>query len=424
VSGTAVLRVQGLSKKFARGFVGARRSALRDIWREIAVWDGRPRDRLHASEFWALHDISFELQPGDALGIVGANGAGKSTLLKVLSRLLKPDTGEVRIVGRVGTLIELGAGFNPVLTGRENVFAQGALYGYGVREMARRLDAIVDFADIGEGIDKPVQHYSSGMRARLGFAIAVHVDPDLLLVDEVLAVGDLAFQNKCMRHMREFRERGGTLVFVGHAGHQVQAACDRAIVLERGECRFDGDVVDALDYYFRQQQSGDAIPVTAGGSGAALMQMASAGSQGVTMGDVTVRGADGAPRTGAAAHIAAHYEADRAHPHALLFCAFYSIDGQRALAGASLEIPGGLVAGAGSVHARLPRLPFSEGSYQLRLALIDMELGFPVALKGWMDQSLRVSVAGDASVVSNFGRIIDMPVMLQVENGSDDAELR
>ncbi len=424
MSGTAVLRVQGLSKKFARGFVGARRSALRDIWREIAVWDGRPRDRLHASEFWALHDISFELQPGDALGIVGANGAGKSTLLKVLSRLLKPDTGEVRIVGRVGTLIELGAGFNPVLTGRENVFAQGALYGYGVREMARRLNAIVDFADIGEGIDKPVQHYSSGMRARLGFAIAVHVDPDLLLVDEVLAVGDLAFQNKCMRHMREFRERGGTLVFVGHAGHQVQAACDRAIVLERGECRFDGDVVDALDYYFRQQQSGDAIPVTAGGSGAALMQMASAGSQGVTMGDVTVRGADGAPRTGAAAHIAAHYETDRAHPRALLFCAFYSIDGQRALAGASLEIPGGLVAGAGSVHACLPRLPFSEGSYQLRLALIDMELGFPVALKGWMDQSVRVSVAGDASVVSNFGRIIDMPVMLQVENGSDDAALR
>lgn len=424
MSTDVVLQVQGLSKKFARGFVGARRSALRDIWREIAVWDDRPRDRLHDSEFWALHDISFELREGDALGIVGANGAGKSTLLKVLSRLLKPDTGRVRIAGRIGTLIELGAGFNPVLTGRENVFAQGALYGYDVRQMSKRLDVIVDFADIGEGIDKPVQHYSSGMRARLGFAVAVHVDPQLLLVDEVLAVGDLAFQNKCMRHMREFRERGGTLVFVGHAGHQVQAACDRAIVLDRGECRFDGDVVDALDFYFRQQQSGDAIPVTAGGSGAALLQLSTAGSQGVTMRDVTVRGAGGSPRTGDPAHIVAHYDADRPHPRALLFCAFYSIDGQRALAGAALEIPGGLVAGAGSVHARLPSLPFNEGSYQLRLALIDMELGYPVALKGWMDQSVRVSVDGDASVVSNFGRIIDMPVMLPVEIGTDDGEPR
>lgn len=415
MSARVVLEVEGISKKFARGFFGARRSALRDIWREIAVWNTSPRDRLHAAEFWALHEVSFALREGDALGIIGANGAGKSTLLKVLSRLLKPDTGSVRISGRVGTLIELGAGFNPVLSGRENVFAQGALYGFGVRQMAQRLEAIVDFADIGEGIDKPVQHYSSGMRARLGFAVAVHVDPQLLLVDEVLAVGDLAFQNKCMRHMREFRERGGTLVFVGHAGHQVQAACDRAIVLERGECRFDGDVVDALDYYFRQQQSGDAIPVTAGGSGAALLQMAAGNAQGVTMGDVVVRGAAGAPSSGAPADIIAPYTAERAHPRALLFCAFYSIDGQRALAGAALEIPGGLVAGAASVHARLPRLPFNEGSYQLRLALIDMELGYPVALKGWMDQSVRVTVDGDASVVSNFGRIIDMPVMLAVE---------
>lgn len=419
-----VLQVQGVSKKFARGFAGARRSALRDIWREFAIWDDRPRDRLHASEFWALHDISFELREGDALGVVGANGAGKSTLLKVLSRLLKPDTGRVRVAGRVGTLIELGAGFNPVLTGRENVFAQGALYGYGERAMARRLDAIVDFAAIGEAIDKPVQHFSSGMRARLGFAVAVHVDPQLLLVDEVLAVGDLAFQNKCMRFMREYRRMGGTLVFVGHAGHQVQAACDRAIVLERGECRFDGDVVDALDYYFRQQQAGDAVPVGSGASGATMLQMAPAALPEVTMHDVEVRGHAGAPRTGDAVDIRVPYTADRVHPRALLLCAFYTVDGQRALAGAALEIPGGLVSGEGCVHARLPRLALSEGSYQLRLALIDMELGYPVGLKGWMDPSVRVSVAGDASVVSNFGRIIDMPVMLRAESVKNDGDAR
>lgn len=417
-----VLQVQGVSKKFAHGFAHARRSALRDIWREFAVWDDRLRDRLHPSEFWALHDISFELREGDALGVVGANGAGKSTLLKVLSRLLKPDTGRVRVAGRVGTLIELGAGFNPVLTGRENVFAQGALYGYGERAMARRLDAIVDFAAIGDAIDKPVQHYSSGMRARLGFAIAVHVDPQLLLVDEVLAVGDLAFQNKCMRFMREYRRMGGTLVFVGHAGHQVQAACDRAIVLERGECRFDGDVVDALDYYFRRQDAAEAAPDTAGVGGTGMMHVASAASPEVTIQDVTVSGVVGAPRAGEPADIVVAFTADRPPSHALLFCAFYSVDGQRALAGAALELPEALGAGASRVRARLPRLPFNEGSYQLRIAIIDMDLGYPVGQRGWLDPSVRLSVVGDASVVSNFGRILEMPVMLQVESVYADGD--
>lgn len=415
MSSSVVLEVQRVSKKFARGFAGARRSALRDIWREIAIWEDLRRDQLDGSEFWALHEISFALHEGDALGIIGANGAGKSTLLKILSRLLKPDTGHVRIEGRVGTLIELGAGFNPVLTGRENVFAQGALYGYGVRKMARRLDSIIDFADIGEAIDKPTQNYSSGMRARLGFAVAVHVNPQLLLVDEVLAVGDLSFQNKCMRHMQDFRARGGTLVFVGHAGHQVQAACDRAIVLDRGECVFDGNVVDALDHYFRQQQGAAAIPVTAGGSSAAMLQLTRAPSQAVTIERVSVRGVHGELRCGRPADVVVDFFAERAHARALLFGAFYSIDGQRALAGVAHELPGGLFCGLQRMVARLPQFLLADGSYQLRLALIDMDLGYPVALKGWSDPAVRITVAGTASAVSNFGRILDIPVMLPVK---------
>lgn len=415
VNHTTILEVHRVSKKFARGFTGARRSALRDIWREVAIWDNRRRDQLEASEFWALHEISFALQEGDALGIIGANGAGKSTLLKILSRLLKPDTGHVRIAGRVGTLIELGGGFNPVLSGRENIFAQGALYGFGVRQMMRRLDAIIDFAEIGDALDKPVQHYSSGMRARLGFAVAVHVNPQVLLVDEVLAVGDLRFQNKCMRHMQDFRARGGTLVFVGHAGHQVQAACDRAIVLDDGDCVFEGGVVDALDYYFRHQQAATTIPATSGHYSDAMLQFNRISSLGVRINAVTVRGATGELLCRSQAEIVVDIVSERSYAQTLLFGAFYSVDGQRAVAGLAHEVPGGIECGQHRIIAKVPQFPLADGSYQLRLALIDMNLGYPVALKGWNDSAIRVTVTETASVASNFRRIIDLPVMIPVE---------
>src|SRR5207253_3506139 len=189
-----------------------------------------PDDRT----FWAVQNVSFEVGPGEALGIIGRNGAGKSTILKLLNRILKPTQGTCTVVGRTGALIEIAAGFHPDLTGRENIFLQGAIMGMKRAEIGARFDAIVDFAEIDRFIDTPVKRYSSGMNARLGFSIAAHLSPDVLLIDEVLSVGDMAFQAKCQERMKRFRSEGTAIVFVSHHLPAVASLCSQVLLLERG----------------------------------------------------------------------------------------------------------------------------------------------------------------------------------------------
>jgi ABC-type polysaccharide/polyol phosphate transport system ATPase subunit len=191
--------------------------------------------------------VSFCLKAGESVGILGNNGAGKSTLLKLIAGIYQPTVGHIRVGGRIGAIVELGSAFVPNLSGRENIRLQALFHGYSPGLLDRQMEDILAFADLGDFIDSPVQHYSTGMRARLGFAVAVHGNPDLLLVDEVLAVGDLSFQNKCLRLVETFRQRGGAVVFVGHNPYQMQAACDRGIILERGCIQFDGSMVSAID---------------------------------------------------------------------------------------------------------------------------------------------------------------------------------
>jgi ABC-2 type transport system ATP-binding protein len=191
--------------------------------------------------FAALRDITLEIEAGHTVGLIGANGSGKSTLLKVLAGILRPTSGEVAAYGRIASLLELGAGFNGELSGRDNVFLNASLLGLSQRETERLFDSIVAFSELEEFIDKPVKHYSSGMYVRLGFSVAVHVDPDILLVDEVLAVGDEAFAEKCLDKIAEFQAEGRTILFVSHALDLVQQICDRAIVLDHGRIVFDGD---------------------------------------------------------------------------------------------------------------------------------------------------------------------------------------
>ena len=200
-------------------------------------------------EFWALKDVSFDLQPGEALGIVGANGSGKSTLLKLITRLLDPTRGTVQVNGRVSALIELGAGFHQDLTGRENVYLNGSILGFGKKEMDRKFDEIVAFSELERFIDTPVKHYSSGMYMRLGFAVAISVDPDILIIDEVLAVGDQAFQLKCYDKIGEFRRRKKTIIFVTHGLDTVRQLCDKAVWLAAGEVRAQGAVESVLGHY-------------------------------------------------------------------------------------------------------------------------------------------------------------------------------
>jgi lipopolysaccharide transport system ATP-binding protein len=209
-----------------------------------------PADELEdgSGDFWAVRDVSFEVRPGEALGIIGPNGAGKSTILKLLTKILKPTRGTSAVHGRTGALIEVAAGFHADLTGRENIYLQGAILGMKRREIARTMDDIIDFADLGEFIDTPVKRFSSGMSARLGFSIAAHLDPDVLIIDEVLSVGDMAFQQRCLDRMKLFKSRGVAIVFVSHNLQQVATLCDRGIYLLR-EVKAQGPVHEALAAY-------------------------------------------------------------------------------------------------------------------------------------------------------------------------------
>ena len=207
------------------------------------------RDAKDINYRWAVKDVSFELQPGESLGVIGPNGAGKTTILKMLSQVTRPTTGAIKVDGRLSALIELGAGFHPDLTGRENIFLNGTILGMRRSEIQAKFDEIIDFAGIGEYLDTPVKRYSSGMYARLGFAIAAHVDPHVLLVDEVLAVGDYAFQMKCYERMDKLRKNGTTLIFVSHNMDVVRRVCDKGLVLYRGQNVYFGPAVEAVVAY-------------------------------------------------------------------------------------------------------------------------------------------------------------------------------
>jgi ABC-type polysaccharide/polyol phosphate transport system ATPase subunit len=207
-----------------------------------------------SEEFWALRDVSFDVHAGETLGLIGENGAGKSTILKLITEILQPTSGSVSVQGKISALIELGAGFHPDLTGRENIFLNGSILGIGRREMARKYDEIVAFSELERFIDTPVKHYSSGMYMRLGFSVAISIDPDVLIVDEVLAVGDEAFQRKCLEKIAEFRRRGKTILFVSHAMGTIEALCDRVVWLHGGYVREQGPARRTIQAYMDELQ--------------------------------------------------------------------------------------------------------------------------------------------------------------------------
>jgi homopolymeric O-antigen transport system ATP-binding protein len=244
----AALEFDGVWKKFKKGEL---HDSLRDLVPAFArgVFSRRHKGQLEAQEFWALQDIGFHVNKGEALAIIGANGAGKSTTLKLLSRILRPDRGRITAHGRLSALIEVGAGFHGDLTGRENIYLNGCILGMRRQEVDRKFDEIVDFAGIGTFIDTPVKRYSSGMFARLGFAVAAHVDPDILLVDEVLSVGDMRFQEKCHQRMRNVLGQGTTVIFVSHNLQAVQMLCSRAVLLKTGRIAAMGPTVEMINQY-------------------------------------------------------------------------------------------------------------------------------------------------------------------------------
>jgi lipopolysaccharide transport system ATP-binding protein len=245
------IRAQHLCKQYTISVGKHRHNTLRDQLAESlrSLFQRNGRSHLDKDSLWALKDVSFEIKPGEMVGIIGRNGAGKSTLLKILSHITEPTRGRAEIWGRVGSLLEVGTGFHWELSGRENLYLSGAILGMKKAEIDRKFDQIIAFAEIEKFIDTPVKHYSSGMYMRLAFAVAAHLDPDILLIDEVLSVGDLAFQRKCMDHAKHLQERNATVLFVSHNMFAIKAMCNRVIYIADGQLRFDGAPEDVIQLY-------------------------------------------------------------------------------------------------------------------------------------------------------------------------------
>lgn len=248
-----LIKVEAVSKKFCRSLKRSLWYGVQDISSELI---GRSKSQeLRQDEFWAVNDISFELRRGECLGLIGKNGSGKSTLLKMLNGLIKPDNGRIAIKGRVGALIELGTGFNPILTGRENIYNNGAVLGFTKKEIDKKFDTIVDFSEIGDFLDTPVQNYSSGMKVRLGFAVAAHLEPDVLLVDEVLAVGDMSFIMKCYNQMDQLLQNSA-MILVSHSMPQIARMATQVMLMDKGKGLYFANEpsLGITEYYKRHKQ--------------------------------------------------------------------------------------------------------------------------------------------------------------------------
>jgi len=236
---SAAIKFENVSKEFKLSKLPIR--SMQEIFVNLFNRETRGKRR-----FWALREVSFSIEPGNTVAILGPNGSGKSTILKLISRIIDPSGGVIRISGRLSALLELGAGFHPDLTGRENIFLNGSILGLNRKAMLKKLDDIIAFADIGEFIDVPIRSYSSGMQVRLGFSVAVHVEPEIILVDEVLAVGDYNFQRKCLERIRQMQEEGVTILFVSHDFEAVRELCNQAIWMDEGHLQAQGEVADVL----------------------------------------------------------------------------------------------------------------------------------------------------------------------------------
>jgi len=254
------IRAEGLGKQYTLGRPAETlRESLANVGGRIGSLARRQARESQQERIWALHDVSFDIRAGQVVGVIGANGAGKSTLLKILSRITEPTAGRATIAGRVGSLLEVGTGFHPELTGRENIYLNGAILGMRRADIRRRFDEMVEFAEVERFLDTAVKHYSDGMYLRLAFAVAAHLEPDILLVDEVLAVGDARFQRKCLGKMTEIAEQGGrTVLVVSHSMGTIQRLCDQSILIEQGRLAALGPTADVVARYIRDAVAADA----------------------------------------------------------------------------------------------------------------------------------------------------------------------
>lgn len=382
---TTAISFEHVSKKFtlnrqrARSFQELALGLFRrgDANPPVDEWSEEPSE-----EFWALQDVSFNVEHGETVGIIGPNGAGKSTALKLISRIIEPTSGRIEVNGRLGALLELGAGFHPDLTGRENIYLNGSILGLSRPEIEHRLDQIIAFAELERFIDAPLKHYSSGMKVRLGFSVAVHIDPEILLLDEVLAVGDQNFQHKCLEHIMEMKRQGVTICFVSHGLGSVRRLCSRAIWLNDGTVQAVGEVDDVVSAYLRyaaeeEEKARKKAAASDEGSGDeteesqenATKTKQRWGTGDVKVVEVSFLGVAGEERTvfrvGEPWTVRLRYQASQWVEKPVFGLALHRNDGLHVCGPntqfAGLDLP--FVEGAGEVMYKVDQLPLMEGTY-------------------------------------------------------------
>jgi len=405
------VEVRSVSKKYCRDLKKSLWYGLRDIGKEVT---GRIQnaERLRAGEFWALRNVSFTLSPGDALGLLGRNGAGKTTLLRVLSGVMRPDMGFARVRGEVTPLIELGAGFSLILTGRENIYVNAAILGVSGKVVDKIIDEIVDFAEIADFIDIPIQSYSEGMKARLGFSVAAHLNPDVMLVDEVLAVGDMGFQRKCIKRISQYVSHGGILVFVSHSMHLIQSVCRRSLVLDGGQVVFDGLTAAAVEHYSRLNEASNV-----NGSTAISNELTEATP--VIIDALSIEAVDATEICpGGSLRLTLMYRALRDIESATWGFSLWSYDQEVRMATSVAKHDGQLqqlCSGRGMLSCVIRNLPLVPKTYCVKSGIYDSVTGWPIARFGWENSPASFEIKGATNEANSRHRIDNDIVDLDVE---------
>jgi ABC-type polysaccharide/polyol phosphate transport system ATPase subunit len=409
------VRLEAVSKRYR---AGRSRTVVDLIASKIDRIRGRAQDVHSATRgkidatIWALRDVTFDVPEGAGVGVIGRNGAGKTTLLKLISRVTWPTSGRVRVAGRVVSLIELGAGFHPELTGRENVYLGGGLFGLTRREIDRRFDDIVAFADVARLIDTPMKRYSSGLYARLGFSVAIHANPDVVLVDEVLAVGDAAFRRRALEALRQLIAEGKTVLFISHDMWNVRRLCDQILWMEDGQVRAYGPAGEIAERYMSE------VNVQALANQATALQSARSGTGEIRYTSVDLLDADGAASVlltaGATLVVRAAYRAERAVARPVFQVGIIDVDTGLVITTATTrpaDIPE-MVSGTGSIECRFPRLPLRPRQYILRLSITD---SYQLASYDAVSAGPRFAVSGHGSGVEGLADEEDGLVSLPFE---------
>ncbi len=411
-SDDAVISARNVSKKFSLNLKSTLKYGVADIVKELFfIRKNEASAKLRKDEFWALKDVSFELKRGESVAIIGDNGAGKSTLLKLLYGLIRPDAGEIHIRGSIGAMIELGVGFDPVLSGRENIFLRASLLGLPRDKTTELIEEIVDFAELEQSIDSPMQFYSSGMIARLSFAVSICLKPSIILVDEVLTVGDLDFQRKCINQILKYVSNGGSLILVSHAPSHVQSVCQNCIILENGKIAYQGSALEAINEYLRRSSekkynspsvSKNTIPTD---------------KKPIVIKEVFIKPLKGNKiYTNENVQIIINYQASKDLSDIGFAFMIFSMDDVTCITGGISSKSYKIKQGVGKLSCKIHDFPLMPGDYLLKISIYQSSNYIAYANFGHENPPLRFSVAdSELNLSTNSYKILNQLITLNVD---------